>query len=114
MHVAAFIECTRVDKMNKMELNVATRMNLKKNNNEDKKPYIAGHFLYKVWKHVKLCFLLHTEEVSMNLKKGENDYGNISMERGFRCGSAGKESACNAGGLGSIPGLGRSPGEGKG
>ena len=29
------------------------------------------------------------------------------------CGSAGKESACNAGDLGSIPGLGRSPGEGK-
>ena len=27
--------------------------------------------------------------------------------------SAGKESACNAGDLGSIPGLGRSPGEGK-
>ena len=33
---------------------------------------------------------------------------------GFPCGSAGKESACNAGNLGSIPGLGRSPGEGKG
>ena len=33
---------------------------------------------------------------------------------GFRCGSAGKESACNAGDLGLIPGLGRSPGEGKG
>ena len=29
-------------------------------------------------------------------------------------GSAGKESACNAGDLGLIPGLGRSPGEGKG
>ena len=28
--------------------------------------------------------------------------------------SAGKESACCAGDLGSIPGLGRSPGEGKG
>ena len=28
--------------------------------------------------------------------------------------SAAKESACNAGDLGSIPGLGRSPGEGKG
>ena len=28
--------------------------------------------------------------------------------------SAGKESACNAGDLGSIPGLGRSPAEGKG
>ena len=33
---------------------------------------------------------------------------------GFPCGSAGKESACNAGDLGSIPGLGRSPREGKG
>ena len=32
---------------------------------------------------------------------------------GFPCGSAGKESACNAGELGSIPGLGKSPGEGK-
>ena len=31
---------------------------------------------------------------------------------GFPGGSAGKESACNAGELGSIPGLGRSPGEG--
>ena len=29
------------------------------------------------------------------------------------CGSAGNESACNVGDLGSIPGLGRSPGEGK-
>ena len=33
---------------------------------------------------------------------------------GFSYGSAGKESACNAGDLGSIPGLGRSPGVGKG
>ena len=32
----------------------------------------------------------------------------------FPCGSAGKESACNVGELGSIPGLGRSSGEGKG
>ena len=32
----------------------------------------------------------------------------------FPCGSAGRESACNVGNLGSIPGLGRSPGEGKG
>ena len=31
---------------------------------------------------------------------------------GFPAGSAGKESACNAGDLGSIPGLGRSPEEG--
>ena len=33
---------------------------------------------------------------------------------GFHCGSAGKESACNPGDLGSIPGLGSSAGEGKG
>ena len=32
---------------------------------------------------------------------------------GFPGGSAGKESTCNAGDLGSIPGLGRCPGEGK-
>ena len=35
-----------------------------------------------------------------------------SATRGFPCGSAGKESACNAGDLGLIPGLGRSLGEG--
>ena len=34
--------------------------------------------------------------------------------QGFPCGSAGKESACNVGDLGSVSGLGRSPGEGKG
>ena len=32
----------------------------------------------------------------------------------FPGGSDGKESACNEGDLGLIPGLGRSPGEGKG
>ena len=33
---------------------------------------------------------------------------------GFPCGPAGKESTCNAGDLGLIPGLRRSPGQGKG
>jgi len=33
---------------------------------------------------------------------------------GFPGGLAGKESSCNAGDLGSIPELGRSPGGGKG
>ena len=33
---------------------------------------------------------------------------------GFSGGSDGKESACNAGDPGSIPGSGRSPGEGNG
>ena len=33
---------------------------------------------------------------------------------GFPCSLVGKESACSAGDLGSIPGLGRSPGEANG
>ena len=36
------------------------------------------------------------------------------LSEGFPCGSAGKEPTCNAGDLGLIPGLGRSPGGGKG
>ena len=38
----------------------------------------------------------------------------IAVSRGFPGNSAGKESACNSGDPGSIPGLGRSPGEGIG
>ena len=45
----------------------------------------------------QICFLFH-----------------IKMDKGFHCGSAGKDSACNTGYLGLIPGLGRSLGEGKG
>ena len=37
-----------------------------------------------------------------------------NLDLGFPCGSAGKESTCNVGDLGSIHGLGRSTGEGKG
>ena len=37
----------------------------------------------------------------------------LTLILGFPCGSAGKESAYNVGDLGSIPGLERSPGEGK-
>ena len=38
----------------------------------------------------------------------------VSMHIGFPDSSTGKESACNAGDTGSIPGLGRSAGEGIG
>ena len=41
-------------------------------------------------------------------------YSLLSVFLGFPCGSAGEASACNMGHLGLIPGLGRSPGEGKG
>ena len=43
--------------------------------------------------------------------KGKNMYYLASSEQAFPGGSAGKESACNAGDMGSIPGLGRCPGE---
>ena len=36
----------------------------------------------------------------------------FSFNQGFPDNSVGKESACNAGDIGLIPGLGRSPGEG--
>ena len=36
----------------------------------------------------------------------------VTLSTGLPCGSAGKESTCNEGDLGSIPGLGRSPGAG--
>ena len=48
-------------------------------------------------------FLLHLETVQT---------GYYRTHRGA-CGSAGKESACNPGDLGLIPGLGKSPREGK-
>ena len=41
-------------------------------------------------------------------------YSTPANSGGFPGGSDGKESSCNAGDLSSIPGLGRSPGKGKG
>ena len=46
--------------------------------------------------------------------KIENAFPIIHLSFSLPCGSAGKESACNVGDLGSVPGLGRSLGEGKG
>ena len=42
------------------------------------------------------------------------DFYSSSGSLSFPYGSAGKESSCNVGNLSSTPGLGRSPGEGKG
>ena len=53
---------------------------------------------YFSWKYL-LCLLI---------------FGKCRVSKGFFGGSAGKESACNAGDPGSIPGLGRSVGEGIG
>ena len=56
------------------------------------------------------------KESNCNVRKmsQRSDRVPTSVLLGFSCGSASKESSCNAGGLGSIPGLGRSLGEGKG
>ena len=83
--------------------------------------FILSSCLYKVWdldwdslfslllQHHLLKTLSSTELLFHLCQK--------SVEHicvGFPEGSAGKDSACNEGDLGSIPGLGRSPGEGKG
>ena len=48
-------------------------------------------------------------------RRGEwSQLGPLTTAQGFPGGSAGKESTCNVGDLGSIPGLGRSPEEGNG
>ena len=51
---------------------------------------------------------------SDNLKNLTCDRVRMTWNRGFLGGSEGKASACSAGDLGSIPGSGRSPGEGNG
>ena len=50
----------------------------------------------------------------LSFKNFQNLYGVCPFPLGCPGGSAGKESTCNAGDLGLIPGLGRSPEEGKG
>ena len=66
-------------------------------------PIRTTHFLLHKFSIHQVCFCLYVVFTS-----------NESFKWGFPGGSAGKESACNAGDLGPIPGLGRSPGEDKG
>ena len=47
-------------------------------------------------------------------KTSHNKVRKVETTSGFPGGSDGKESSCNAGDLGSIPGLERSPGGGHG
>ena len=50
----------------------------------------------------------------LNAEPIHYELASSNVLKGFPCGSADKESACNVGDLGLIPGLGRSLGEGKG
>ena len=61
--------------------------------------------------------MLHTHNGLFDPKKKDchlQQYGLTLNTLGFLGSSDGKASACNAGDLGSIPGLGRYPGEGHG
>ena len=64
--------------------------------------------------------MIQAHWVSLNLSVLDFKFLNVTAVTGFAMlldfpgGSDGKESACNAGDPGSIPGLGRSPEEGKG
>ena len=55
-----------------------------------------------------LRYLLNALGLSLHVQYGKHE------KQGFPGGFDGKESVCNAGDPGSIPGLRRSPGEGKG
>ena len=58
---------------------------------------------------VGCCLWGHTESPWLKRLSSSSN-----LFEGFPCGSAGKESTCNVGDLGLIPGLGRSPGKWKG
>ena len=60
-----------------------------------------------------LCFKTDLKRISM-IAVPSHHMLLCSLFLGFPAGSNGKESACNAGDPGSIPGLWRSPGEGNG
>ena len=51
---------------------------------------------------------------SVGSSKKQEFQKNICFYKGFPCSSVGKESTCSAGDAGSIPRLGRAPGEGNG
>ena len=56
---------------------------------------------------------LNTEDISRE-RFQSGVWEDIMPRKGFPGGSDGKESTCNSGDLGSIPGSGRFPGEGDG
>ena len=62
-----------------------------------------------------LLLLSVSEGLSMMLWQAQGSFEKLQVfigNLGFPYSSVGKESACNAGDLGLIPGLGKSPGEG--
>ena len=63
--------------------------------------------------HQMLCLMcspFSIKSLTTHLWLGNSNFPPLSFSKGFPCGSAGKESACNVGDLDSIAGLGRPPG----
>ena len=73
---------------------------------------VLSYLLFNAWTHAtnNLPNVIVLQRASLVVQMVENP----PAMQGFPGSSAGKESACNAGDLSLIPGLGRSPGEGTG
>ena len=78
-----------------------------------KKQSVSFHGL-SPWQERKGVFLLSVALLPSQVMRTPHSGLSILFEVSVYCGSAGKESTCNTGDLGLIPGLGRSPGERKG
>ena len=63
------------------------------------------------WLRTRSLYLQGPEELLEWFSQQDDSFITILMTFGFPGGSDGKDSTCNARDLGSIPGLGRSPGE---
>ena len=70
--------------------------------------------LYTLFGETMLCFLPYEETADPKTLRKVNLLTPSPDIWGFPGGSDSEESACNAGDLGSVPGLKRSPGEGNG
>ena len=73
---------------------------------KNKSSFLDSMYLIKPWLAMAYKFILFF--------KSTLNRGILMYTIGFPSGSVSKESACNAGDLGSISGSGRSPGEGNG
>ena len=81
-------------------------------------PHISGPTrLCKTWHYILLQYFIQNLWDFVLLYAKHSVRHKVFIQRmfimGFPGGSDGKESACNAGAMSSIPGSGRSPGEGK-
>ena len=71
--------------------------------------HIHNWVLYLLWLHLFILSGVISPLISSSILDTYRSGGGGGAV--FPCGSAGKESACNAGDMGSIPELGRSPGK---